>query len=327
MPRKEDVVPAIAQPADVHTSRNSLDWAGAYEGVLPCADCPGIKTRLTLDRDGSYEISSQYLDRQPTPMIARGQFTWHAAGNAISLDARGGGQQYAVGEGRLVLLNRDGTQQMPPSSNRVLTLMPSVAAATPAVPGQVQTLEAHRWSLDSATDGHGRRIEAVAPGAGPPVRFRLCRRQAARPGRLQPDGRQLPDRCRGAAEGGPHGGNHDGLRTGEDAGRRRAVGLLARPLKVELVEGAQPMLRLTSAANDTLVLTRAAHSRGPLRCPDHRLSGSRSRDGRLQESADRRNGLPAGPRAALRRARSRRGAARRLAAALRRNRRVHAQGR
>jgi hypothetical protein len=25
------------QPADMHNSRNSLDWAGTYEGVLPCA--------------------------------------------------------------------------------------------------------------------------------------------------------------------------------------------------------------------------------------------------------------------------------------------------
>ena len=29
-----------AQPADMHNSRNSLDWAGTYEGVLACADCP-----------------------------------------------------------------------------------------------------------------------------------------------------------------------------------------------------------------------------------------------------------------------------------------------
>ena len=26
---------------DLHSSQNALDWAGVYEGVLPCADCPG----------------------------------------------------------------------------------------------------------------------------------------------------------------------------------------------------------------------------------------------------------------------------------------------
>ncbi len=255
MPRKEDAVPAIAQPADVHTSRNSLDWAGAYEGVLPCADCPGIKTRLTLDRDGGYEISSQYLDRQPAPMIARGQFTWHAAGNAISLDARGGGQQYAVGEGRLVLLNRDGTQQMPPSSNRVLTLMPSVAAATPAGPAQVQTLEAHRWSLDSATDGHGRRIEAVAPGPGRQFVFGFSGSRL----HVQGGCNQLGGSYRIDAEGRMTVSRMAATMMACEPAKMQADAalsdLLARPLKVELFEDAQPRLRLTSAVNDTLVLT------------------------------------------------------------------------
>ena len=45
-----------AQAVDMHNSRNSLDWVGIYEGVLPCADCPGIKTRLTLNYDGSYRL-------------------------------------------------------------------------------------------------------------------------------------------------------------------------------------------------------------------------------------------------------------------------------
>jgi uncharacterized lipoprotein NlpE involved in copper resistance len=48
-----------AQPADMHNSRNSLDWAGTYEGVLPYADCPGTKTRLTLNYDGSYRLVTQ----------------------------------------------------------------------------------------------------------------------------------------------------------------------------------------------------------------------------------------------------------------------------
>jgi uncharacterized lipoprotein NlpE involved in copper resistance len=56
--------PAAKTP-DMHNSRNSLDWAGSYEGVLPCADCPGIKTRLVLSPDGQFELSTQYMDRQP----------------------------------------------------------------------------------------------------------------------------------------------------------------------------------------------------------------------------------------------------------------------
>ena len=47
----------------MHNSRNSLNWAGVYAGTLPCADCPGIQTRLTLGNDGTFEKQSRYLDR------------------------------------------------------------------------------------------------------------------------------------------------------------------------------------------------------------------------------------------------------------------------
>ena len=36
---------------DQHNSRNSLDWNGVYKGVLPCADCEGIETVITLLND------------------------------------------------------------------------------------------------------------------------------------------------------------------------------------------------------------------------------------------------------------------------------------
>jgi len=54
----------------------------------------------------------------------RGQFSWNAGGNAIGLDAKGADQRFSVGEGRLSLLNRDGTPEAAHSANRVLTLVP-----------------------------------------------------------------------------------------------------------------------------------------------------------------------------------------------------------
>lgn len=93
-----------------HTSRHALDWAGSYEGITPCADCPGIKTRLTLHSNGSYERTTEYLDRPSAPKTVRGRVTWHRTGNALTLDAAGHGQHFAVGEGRLTMLYRDGAQ-------------------------------------------------------------------------------------------------------------------------------------------------------------------------------------------------------------------------
>ena len=34
-----------------HNSQNSLDWAGVYQGILPCADCEGFDTVITLNWD------------------------------------------------------------------------------------------------------------------------------------------------------------------------------------------------------------------------------------------------------------------------------------
>ena len=35
------------------SSATSLDWEGVYRGVVPCADCEGIVTTITLRRDGT----------------------------------------------------------------------------------------------------------------------------------------------------------------------------------------------------------------------------------------------------------------------------------
>src|SRR5262245_30759138 len=67
----------------VHNSRNSLDWAGVYEGTLPCADCPGIATRVDLAPDETYILSIQYLDRDPAPRLSLGTFKWDAEGRSI----------------------------------------------------------------------------------------------------------------------------------------------------------------------------------------------------------------------------------------------------
>ena len=38
-----------------HNAQSSLDWAGEYKGLTPCADCSGIKTKLILKSDHTYE--------------------------------------------------------------------------------------------------------------------------------------------------------------------------------------------------------------------------------------------------------------------------------
>jgi len=52
----------------------------AYEGITPCADCPGIQTRLTLTNSitgasgGTYELSLTYLERDVEPFVTQGEW-------------------------------------------------------------------------------------------------------------------------------------------------------------------------------------------------------------------------------------------------------------
>ena len=40
--------------------------SGTYEGTLPAADCPGIETRLTINADSNYDLTSHYIGQKPT---------------------------------------------------------------------------------------------------------------------------------------------------------------------------------------------------------------------------------------------------------------------
>lgn len=93
-----------------HSSRLSLDWHGVYSGVTPCADCPGIRTTVTLHADGRFERTLVYLERSTEPHAASGTFVWNAAGSAVTLEDGGDGQQYMVGENVLFHLDQDGNR-------------------------------------------------------------------------------------------------------------------------------------------------------------------------------------------------------------------------
>lgn len=98
--------------ADTHNSKNALDWAGVYKGMLPCADCEGIETTIQLNKDNTYKIKSEYLGKtQPSEeknvFTESGKFTWTKDGSSVSLE---NGNKYQVGENQLIQLKRDGSK-------------------------------------------------------------------------------------------------------------------------------------------------------------------------------------------------------------------------
>ena len=101
-----------AEAVDMHTSEISLDWAGIYSGVLPCASCEGIETELTLNDDGTYELSMEYLGVEDDKAIVySGPFSWDENGSVITLSGIGEGEAspyYRVEENQVRHLDLEG---------------------------------------------------------------------------------------------------------------------------------------------------------------------------------------------------------------------------
>ena len=101
-PRAVTVIPDTA-----HNSQNALDWAGAYRGIIPCADCQGIETVVILKSDGTFTRHFKYLGKGDEVFSKEGRFTWNAAGSTVTL---AGDAQYLVGENHLTRLAPDGSR-------------------------------------------------------------------------------------------------------------------------------------------------------------------------------------------------------------------------
>ncbi|MEG1545899.1 MAG: copper resistance protein NlpE [Bacteroides sp.] len=90
---------------DMHNAENSLDYQGTYKGTLPAADCPGIETTLTLNKDNSFTLQSVYIDRKTT-FDEKG--TYAIIDNIITATTDDGETKYyKVGENHLKMLNAD----------------------------------------------------------------------------------------------------------------------------------------------------------------------------------------------------------------------------
>lgn len=98
-----------SSPTPADNSRTALDWPGVYRGVVPCADCEGIETIVTLSRDNTYTVRRRYMGKDDRYNQTGGTFTWQPDGNRILLkdDAE---TLYQVGENRLFQLDQSGNR-------------------------------------------------------------------------------------------------------------------------------------------------------------------------------------------------------------------------
>ena len=96
------------ETTDMHNAENSLDYDGTYTGTFPAADCPGINMTLTIKKDKTFELISEYIDRQDATFKEYG--TYSVEGNIMTLINGEDKQYYKVGENTLTALNQDKQQ-------------------------------------------------------------------------------------------------------------------------------------------------------------------------------------------------------------------------
>ncbi len=89
-------------------AKTLAEWAGTYHGILPCADCEGIETIITLNADGTYSKTMRYLGKKPATFVDEGRFSRSPGTDCIHLSGYDcGPDHYLVGDDKLIQLDMD----------------------------------------------------------------------------------------------------------------------------------------------------------------------------------------------------------------------------
>ena len=89
-----------------NTNARVEEYCGVYEGTLPAADAPGIKTTISLDRNHHFTMKSVYIDKKDGTFNEQG--TYSRDSNVLELRAADDDvSYYKIEPGQLRRLNMD----------------------------------------------------------------------------------------------------------------------------------------------------------------------------------------------------------------------------
>ena len=95
--------------ASITDARNTLNYEGSYKGILPCADCEGIETTISLNENATYTVRTSYIGKGDKLFEQKGTFSWNKQGNIITLDnIENAPNQYEVTKNKLTQLDMSG---------------------------------------------------------------------------------------------------------------------------------------------------------------------------------------------------------------------------
>ena len=97
-------IPVLAETAEANNhntqhATTSHEWPGVYFGMLPCADCDGVKTSLALNANNSYILITQYIGKSLKEFVEKGKYAATDKSNVIALTPKNSStsRQYLVG--------------------------------------------------------------------------------------------------------------------------------------------------------------------------------------------------------------------------------------
>lgn len=101
--------------------QNTTSWKGNYKAVLPCMDCAGIVTEITLNSDNTYTISTQYLGKKDSRVTTNnGKVDWI---NDSTIQLKGitdAPSKYLITQNEIVQLDLNGKQIEGELANRYI---------------------------------------------------------------------------------------------------------------------------------------------------------------------------------------------------------------
>jgi uncharacterized lipoprotein NlpE involved in copper resistance len=99
--------------AHVNPIDKNLDFHGVFYGYLPCNDCNGIKTTLSLKQNNNYLLVTQPARESSREFYEKGKYSWNDENHTVVLTPRKESttRQYHIeDEGTLIQLNSDGSK-------------------------------------------------------------------------------------------------------------------------------------------------------------------------------------------------------------------------
>lgn len=141
---REDAIPQRDTVATLGVS----DWPGYYMDTVPCADCPGIVTRLHLRADSTYVETDQYLDRDSIPFGQIGR--WTVANGTLTLFTDGVPRLWKHNRNRLDPLDQEGKPIESPLSYSIERVDSFPLGAMHLNGGYVYYADSHSFTPDGS---------------------------------------------------------------------------------------------------------------------------------------------------------------------------------